>query len=78
MGEVIAGVLCILIAVVLVGLHVRTSLARPASRNGNEGLGDIVGTLADKAPHLAGAFAFMVLGLVVLGFLDLDLSAAAG
>ena len=78
MSRSVAGWLCLTTGLLLVVVHVVTSM-RPAARGGGheEGVVDVAKELAGKAPHLAGALAFTVLGLVVLGYLDVSVAAGA-
>ena len=71
-GREIAGAVCLVISIALVGLHAYTTLRPRTPSPGTEGVGAVIEKLADKAPHLAGALTFMVIGLIVLGYLDVS------
>lgn len=80
-GDVV-GAVCVLLGVALVGLHayvtVQALQVRKTADAAAFGAGKIMAGLADKAPHLAGGFAFIVLGAVLIGILDVDVAVGAG
>ncbi len=76
MGRDIAGWGCLAIGLALVALHIYTTLRPPSPAvQVTEGVQAIAEKLAEKAPSLAGALAFVFLGLVVLGYLDVSIAA---
>lgn len=74
-GDVV-GTVCVVLGVVLVVLHVYVTAQslRPKKQEGDPaafGAG-VIEKLADKAPHLAGGFAFILLGAAFIGIVDVD------
>lgn len=74
-----AGWLCLVLGVALVVVHIVLALRKPATAGSSptEAMPAVVEKLADKAPSLAGGIVFVVLGLIVLGVLDIQLVAGA-